>query len=105
MPSVPPGCQLLLTSERYPVHSFVKLHPASTPEKPLAQVLTIQGHPEFTPGIVQRMVNARAEQGIFDGPTTAEANRRLGGKDGSGAEGYGRLGWAMWKVIMQELPK
>lgn len=87
------------------MHSFVKLHAASTPEKPLAQVLTIQGHPEFTPEIVHLMVNTRAEQGIFDGPTTAEARRRLGGKDGKGAEGIGRLGWAMWRVMLQELPK
>lgn len=101
---VPPGCDLLLRSEKYPVHSFVKKHPASTPEKPLAQILTIQGHPEFTPDIVNRLVDLRSSAGIFDPEATAEARRRLGGKDGSGGEGEGRLGWAIWRVMLQDLP-
>lgn len=104
VPEVPPGCQLLLRSERYPVHSFVKLHPASTPERPLAQVLTVQGHPEFTPAIVNIMVDVRSSMGVFDDATTAEARRRLVGKDGSGGEGVGRVGDAIWRVMLQDLP-
>ncbi|GMK56189.1 hypothetical protein CspeluHIS016_0300290 [Cutaneotrichosporon spelunceum] len=100
---VPPGCDLLLRSDKYPVHSFVKKHPASTPEKPLAQILTIQGHPEFTPGIVSSLVEMRAAAGVFNTDVAAEARRRLGGKDGSGGEGEGRLGWAIWRVMLQDL--
>jgi hypothetical protein len=83
---------------------MIKLHPASTPSKLLAQIFTVQGHPEFTPSIVSHMVDARSASGLFDGPTTEEARRRLGGKDGSGGEGFGRVGWAIWRVLMQELP-
>lgn len=104
VPETPPGCQLLLSTPRYPIHSFVKLHPDSTPENPLARVLTIQGHPEFTPGIVTEMVNVRSSQGIFDDETTVEARRRLPGKDGQGGEGVGRVGSAIWRVMLQDLP-
>ena len=83
---------------------MVKLHPASTPSHPLAQILTVQGHPEFTSEIVSKMVDVRSATGIFNVSTTNEARRRLGGKDGSGGEGFGRVGWAVWRVLLQELP-
>ncbi|KAL7422968.1 NEDD8 activating enzyme [Cryptotrichosporon argae] len=83
---------------------MIKLHPSSTTSKPIAHVLTIQGHPEYTPEIVAHMVDTRSASGLFDGPTTAEARRRLGGKQGSGGEGFERAGWAVWRVIMQEIP-
>ncbi|WVQ77062.1 hypothetical protein IAR50_006741 [Cryptococcus sp. DSM 104548] len=104
VPSVPPGCLLLAKSARYPVHSFLKPHSASTPAHPLAQVLTIQGHPEFTPSIVGHIVNARAATGVFDEEVTQEARRRAGGKDGTGGEGFGRIGWAVWRMLLQDLP-
>jgi hypothetical protein len=85
------------------VHSFVKHHPASTADKPLAQVLTIQGHPEFTPAIVNHIIDARAGL-VFAEDETKEARRRAPGKDGSGGEGEGRLGWAIWRVMLQDLP-
>lgn len=103
VPRIPPGCELLLTSEKYPVHSFVKHHSASTPEKPLAQIFAIQGHPEFTPEIVSLMVDARSGL-VFNEAETEEARRRLPGKDGAGGEGEGRLGWAIWRVMLQDLP-
>jgi hypothetical protein len=75
---------------------MVKTYPSSS----TAHIFTVQGHPEFTPAIVSHMVDARSAQGIFDETTTAEARRRLGGKDGSGGEGYGKVGWAIWKVML-----
>ncbi|KAK8850650.1 hypothetical protein IAR55_004569 [Kwoniella newhampshirensis] len=104
VPSVPAGCHLLLKTQKCPVHSMVRYHPASTPTKPLAQILTVQGHPEFTPPIVSKLIDARSAAGIFDEEATAEARRRFGGKDGSGGEGYGRVGWAVWRVLLQEIP-
>lgn len=96
---LPPGCHLLLKSEKYPIHSFVKHFPDSTSEKPLAHVLTIQGHPEFTPAIINHITDVRAP--IFGPEATVEARRRAGGKDGTGGEGHGRLGWAVWRVMLQ----
>nr|KIR84665.1 cytoplasmic protein [Cryptococcus tetragattii IND107] len=104
VPSLPPGCTLLLSTPRYPIHSFFKPHPESTPSHPLAQILTIQGHPEFTPSIVNHVVNARDAAGVFDQATTKEARRRAGGKHGTGGEGFGRIGWAVWRVLLQDLP-
>lgn len=93
----------MLKSDKYPIHSYVKPHKSSTPGKPAAHVLTIQGHPEFTPSIINHITDLRSEQGIFDTEATAEARRRAGGKDGSGGEGIGRLGWAIWRVMLQDL--
>ncbi|OWZ29081.1 cytoplasmic protein [Cryptococcus neoformans A2-102-5] len=104
VPSLPPGCTLLLSTPRYPIHSFYKPHPLSTPSRPLAQILTVQGHPEFTPSIVNHVINARAATGVFDEQTVKEARRRAGGKDGTGGEGFGRIGWAVWRVLLQDLP-
>ncbi|GFZ51384.1 hypothetical protein JCM24511_09146, partial [Saitozyma sp. JCM 24511] len=104
VPSLPPGFTLLGRTPRYPVHSMVKLHPSSTPTQPVAQILTIQGHPEFTPSVVSHIVDARSAMGIFDDAATKEARRRLGGKDGSGGEGYGRVGWAVWRMMLGNEP-
>ena len=62
----------------------------------------MQGHPEFTPSIVSHIVDARSANGIFDQSATVEARRRLGGKDGSGGEGFGRVGWAIWRVLLHD---
>ncbi len=83
---------------------MVKYHPSSTSQNPLAHIFAIQGHPEFTATIVSHIVDARSATGIFDGPATAEGRRRLGGKDGTGGEGFGRVGWAIWRVLLQILP-
>lgn len=105
MPEVPEGFQLLATTKRYPVHSMIKLYPsegqASASEPPQAHIFTIQGHPEFTPSIVDIMVDVREAGGVFDEQTTAEARRRAGGKAGTGGEGLGKVGWAIWRVMLQ----
>ncbi|WRT70804.1 uncharacterized protein IL334_007803 [Kwoniella shivajii] len=103
VPSLPPSCQLLLSTTRYPVHSFVRYHPLSSPSHPVAQILTVQGHPEFTPNIVSHIIDARSKTGVFNDQVTEEARRRAGGK-GSGGEGFGRIGWAVWRVLLQNIP-
>jgi len=71
------------------------------PDDPsIPHIFTVQGHPEFVPGLVGRMIDIRDEQGIFDTEVAAEARRRAGGKDGSGGEGLGRVGWAIWNIIL-----
>jgi GMP synthase-like glutamine amidotransferase len=102
VPSLPPDFHLLLKSEKYPIHSMMKYHSQG---KDLARILTIQGHPEFTPSIVSHVVDMRVASGVFKGKDADEAKRRMGGKDGTGGEGLGRLGWAIWRVMLQEFPK
>jgi len=73
--------------------------------EPKARIFTIQGHPEFTPSIVSHVIDARVKTGVFKGKEAEEAKRRMGGKDGTGGEGLGRLGWAIWRVMLQDLPR
>ncbi|WWC98283.1 hypothetical protein V866_005174 [Kwoniella sp. B9012] len=103
VPFVPPSCHLLLSTPQYPVHSFVRYHPLSSPSNPIAQILTVQGHPEFTPSIVSHIIDARSSTGVFSPEVTKEARRRAGGK-GTGGEGFGRIGWSVWRVLLQNVP-
>ena len=78
---------------------MVKLHPDSTASNPIAQIFTVQGHPEYTPDIVDMMIDVRMGD-KFDEATTKEARRRAKGR-GSGGEGYAKVGWAIWRVMLQ----
>lgn len=81
---------------------MVRMSSASTSAHPIAQIFTVQGHPEYTPDIVHKMIDVREVEGKIDAATATEARRRAGGKDGSGGEGYGRVGWAIWRVMLPE---
>ena len=58
-------------------------------------ILTVQGHPEFTASIVEKVVDARAERGVFD-QAVAEKARLDAVKT---HDGTGRIGAAIWKVL------
>ena len=51
------------------------------------------------------MIDARTASGLFDPETSKEARRRCGGMNGTGGEGSARVGWAILKVMLQELPR
>ncbi|OCF35878.1 cytoplasmic protein [Kwoniella heveanensis CBS 569] len=135
VPALPPGCVLLLSTPRYPVHGYVRYKTAhdsnhnsgtnlptssetssssdsnntsasittssSNSPSPPIQILTVQGHPEFTPDMVLRTIEARVKMGIFDEQLATEARRRAVGR-GDGGEGFGRVGWSVWKVLLQD---
>ncbi|WVR08712.1 hypothetical protein IAU60_005770 [Kwoniella sp. DSM 27419] len=100
VPTVPPGCHITLSTPRYPVHGYVRYHPSSDSS---VQVFAVQGHPEFIPDMVLRTVEARVHMGIFDDEVATEARRRAVGK-GDGGEGFGRVGWTVWRVLLQPGP-
>jgi hypothetical protein len=58
-------------------------------------ILTVQGHPEFTTSIVEKIVDVRAGRGVFD-PAVAEKARLDAIKV---HDGTGRIGTAIWKVL------
>ena len=58
-------------------------------------ILAVQGHPEFTASIVGKMIDMRAERGIFD-PAVAEKARLDAVKE---HDGTGRIGASIWKVL------
>ncbi|WVF67751.1 hypothetical protein IAT40_002510 [Kwoniella sp. CBS 6097] len=117
VPTLPPGCVLLLSTPRYPVHGYIRYKPTPTTRSsssvsdPCAvstedgtspiQIFTVQGHPEFTPDMVLRTIEARVKMGIFDDELATEARRRAVGK-GDGGEGFGRVGWSVWKILLQD---
>jgi hypothetical protein len=59
-------------------------------------IFTVQGHPEFTGPIVEKIVNVREERGILSSERASQA-REDGYKP---HDGLGRVGNAVWKVLM-----
>ncbi|ORY32901.1 class I glutamine amidotransferase-like protein [Naematelia encephala] len=100
VPRPPPGFITTLRTAKYPVQGMVKHHPLSTPQQPIAQIFTLQGHPEFTPQIVESLVTARIAGAIFDSDEGKEAIRRTWGKDRQGGEGLIRVGWSIWRLML-----
>jgi hypothetical protein len=68
------------------------------PDGPIPEIhiLTLQGHPEFTTGIVKEIIRARRESGAMDKATAehgwARADER---NDGD------RIGRVIWDVLLQ----
>jgi hypothetical protein len=58
-------------------------------------ILTVQGHPEFTASIVVKVIDMRAERGVFDQAVAEKA--RLDAVKAH--DGTGRIGSAIWKVL------
>ncbi|KDE04816.1 hypothetical protein MVLG_04780 [Microbotryum lychnidis-dioicae p1A1 Lamole] len=78
VPSLPSGFELLGSTPICSIHGMVK-YSSSAPPPPSAnlsdiEVLTLQGHPEFSPDIVLKVIQVRAERGVFD-PEMAEKSR------------------------------
>jgi len=75
-PTIPQGATLLATSSKCPNHGFLipPLSPSPSPEdnnnnnlnnrKPNG-VITVQGHPEFTPDIMREILETRHATGLF----------------------------------------
>ncbi|KDQ51912.1 hypothetical protein JAAARDRAFT_40737 [Jaapia argillacea MUCL 33604] len=61
------------------------------------QILTLQGHPEFTDGIVEHIVEARVSVGVLDKPTAEDVRRRIGEKWAN--DGRGVVGRVVWGVL------
>ena len=59
------------------------------------QVFTVQGHPEFNPDIVGKIVDAREASGAMD-PATVKEGRLRGAKHD---DGVGPIGKAVWNVL------
>lgn len=88
--TAPPEFHILLQSKQYSNHSMVRYYPGT--EKP--QIITIQGHPEFTPAIVSSIIDARSASGVLNETETAEARRRVQGGEGN------RLGKVIWSIML-----
>ncbi|KAF8191284.1 hypothetical protein BJ912DRAFT_925249 [Pholiota molesta] len=126
VPALPPAFHLLGATAVSPVQGMVRFAPSSassppppppapsstsststphtnegsTPDADLLrgiQILTVQGHPEFTESVVSAIVEQRAASGAIDAPTAHDYNvRRRWDAD----DGRGRIARAVWGVVL-----
>ena len=97
VPSLPPSFHLLGTTDVSPVQGMVKYtdgkEPSTDPKD--IQIITVQGHPEFTSAITSRIVDVRETVGVMDIPTARQARERAEWRN----DGPGPIMRAVWKVL------
>ncbi|KAJ9098163.1 hypothetical protein QFC21_004492 [Naganishia friedmannii] len=120
--SLPKDTHLVGSTPKCQVQGFIRYYPTSnqdTAHRPI-RILALQGHPEFIPDIVNKIIDVRSSSGVLDAATTEEARRRAGRKmvggrgvlgryasteqdsEGvKGLEGRGVVGWAVLKVLLE----
>jgi hypothetical protein len=128
VPSVPPTFHLLGSTDVSPNQGMVRFAPPSPspspnatppsnalpnalpqPAQPLPpiQILTIQGHPEFTCPIVSSIIEQRVASGAIDTPAAEDARRRLeeaeARKTPQSDDALGVVGRVVWGVILGEM--
>jgi hypothetical protein len=103
VPSVPPSFHLLgstSVSRNQGMVQFSDLD-ARIPEvdgsMPAIHILTLQGHPEFTTGIVNEIIRVRGKSGAMDKDTVESGLIRADDRN----DGDGTIGRAIWEVLLQ----
>jgi hypothetical protein len=64
---------------------------------PPIRILTLQGHPEFTTGIVKEIIRVRGKSGVMDRDTVENGLIRADDRN----DGDGTIGRAIWEVLLQ----
>jgi len=64
---------------------------------PPIHILTLQGHPEFTTGIVKEIIKVRGKSGAMDKDTVEDGLVRADDRN----DGDGTIGRAIWEVLLQ----
>jgi hypothetical protein len=64
---------------------------------PPIHILTLQGHPEFTTGIVNEIIRVRGKSGVMDKDTVENGLIRADDRN----DGDGTIGRAIWEVLLQ----
>ncbi|GHJ85098.1 hypothetical protein NliqN6_1500 [Naganishia liquefaciens] len=98
--SLPRDTLLIGSTPKCPIQGFIRYRSPSSKD---IHILALQGHPEFVPDIVEKIIDVRAEKGVLDEPTTVEARRRARGemRGRAGLEGRGIVGWAVMQVLLK----
>jgi len=98
VPAVPPSFHLLGSTPVAPNQGMVRFYEDSDggnakPEN--VHVLTVQGHPEFTQRISEKIVDARASTGVLSKEVAEDARRRAAWRN----DGVSIFGNVIWKVL------
>jgi len=64
LPSLPPSFTLLSHNAITPVHAMARF--SDSPSLSTCQILSVQGHPEFKPELVLKIIDFREQKGIFN---------------------------------------
>lgn len=98
VPTVPPGFKLLGSSDLCYNQGMVKYIPDESGELAKLsdiQIITVQGHPEFTKSIIAVLVGFRAEKGILTPECAQDAIKRNELRN----EAPVVVGSAVWKIL------
>lgn len=98
VPTVLPGFELLGSTDDYHNHGMVRYIPdASGKLAKLSdiQIITVQGHPEFTKSIVAKVVGFRADKGILTPDIAQDAIKRNELRN----DGVEVIARTVWKIL------
>lgn len=100
--NVPPSFHLLGSSPTSYNQGMVRFSEASgtipSTLLPPIQILTVQGHPEYTERIVTAVIKQRLRSGIISKEAAADAETRRFWRN----DGVNVVGKAIWKVLLQK---
>jgi GMP synthase-like glutamine amidotransferase len=102
VPAVPPNCHLLASTSISPNQGYVRFTSNSDVPPPSSQeidpssiqILTVQGHPEFTQGIIDKLVVARTEKGILTQEMKEDVEKRSKMRNDGVV-----VGKAIWRIL------
>lgn len=103
VPDVPPSFYLLGSTPQCLVHGLALPYQLASPSQklkfspPNIHVLTLQGHPEFTPSIVSHIIDTREKTGAMNAEVVKEGRERAGRKN-DGVDVIGRVVWEIFGV-------
>lgn len=94
VPEVPDGCTLIGLSPIAPNQGYIRSTGEGSDPKSI-QIFTIQGHPEFTEGVVSALVDLRESTGLFDAALANNARERMKWRN----DGVTVVGKAIWRIF------
>lgn len=97
VPVIPENFTLLGSTAVSQNQGMVKRYTTSSQQWKAGEihVLTVQGHPEFSPDIVNLVVDAREKSGVMDAETVRTAREKANKRD----DGVGPIGKAVFAVL------
>lgn len=95
VPAVPEGCDLLASTDVAYNQGYVRYADKARRDLQSIQILTLQGHPEFTASISNLVIDARASVGVLPGDLAADAKARNEDLSNDGLD----IARVMWKIL------